>query len=155
MNAQKRQIDISATQEMRKSRVLKVLARPIFLTRLGMLAERLTRAFWPLWSLAFLVYAALSFGVIERVAPLWAQGGALALALLAVVLLLAGLWRFRWPDRIAAADRLDRSLAGRPLSPCGTIRRLAAPTAPLKAFGARIWRGWKPAPPPPGRCCPI
>ena len=38
------------------------LVRPLRLTRIGLAAERLTRAFWPVWSVLFAVAAALFFG---------------------------------------------------------------------------------------------
>ena len=53
--------DLDQTRE----RALKTLTRPLRLTRWGMVAERVTRAFWPFWSVVLLVLAALAFGVHE------------------------------------------------------------------------------------------
>ncbi|MBE0553353.1 MAG: hypothetical protein IH625_06660, partial [Rhodobacteraceae bacterium] len=46
--------------------LLKRLETPLRLTLAGLWAERLCRAFWPLWSLAIAVLAALSFGVQDQ-----------------------------------------------------------------------------------------
>ena len=40
---------------------LRKIRWPLWLTRTGMIAERATRAFWPLWSVLFLAVAALMF----------------------------------------------------------------------------------------------
>ena len=48
---------MAATETPEK--VLKRLRWPLLLTRAGMVAENLTRAFWPLWSLAFVFVGAL------------------------------------------------------------------------------------------------
>ena len=45
------------------------LSWPLRLTRAGLFAERVTRAFWPLWSILFLTIAALMFG-LQDVLPL-------------------------------------------------------------------------------------
>ncbi|PKP85130.1 MAG: ATPase, partial [Alphaproteobacteria bacterium HGW-Alphaproteobacteria-2] len=92
------------------------LARPLWLTRLGLLAERAARAFWPAWvilsfalaALAFLPQAALTADLLRGI-------GTVALLALGLALGL-GLRRFRWPSRAEAAARLDASLAGRPLA---------------------------------------
>jgi len=94
---------------------LKHLRWPLGLTRAGMFAERLIRAFWPLYSIIFVVLAALMFGVHETVLLeiVWAV---LALAFLsAIAALFFGIRRFHWPTRAAALDRLDCTLPGRPI----------------------------------------
>ncbi|EAR50789.1 hypothetical protein OG2516_09328 [Oceanicola granulosus HTCC2516] len=92
------------------------LRRPVFLTRAGMVTERVTRAFWPVWTILFLALAPLMMGWHERL-PLelfW------ALVLLAVAALAAALWqgarRFRWPGRAEALARVDAAMPGRPIS---------------------------------------
>ena len=89
---------------------------PLRLTRAGMVAERITRAFWPVWTLCFTTIAALAFGFQD-----WAPVELFWLACLAVPAGLAGaLWRgfrrFCWPSRGEAIQRLDRTLPGRPLA---------------------------------------
>ena len=94
---------------------LKHLRWPLGLTRAGMFAERLIRAFWPLFSIILLVLAALMFGVHETVLLeiVWAV---LALACLSTIAaLFFGIRRFHWPSRAAALDRLDCTLPGRPI----------------------------------------
>ena len=56
------------------------LARPLGLTRAGMVAERATRAFWPLWSIILLALAVLMLGLHENAPLELAWGGAVALA---------------------------------------------------------------------------
>jgi len=94
----------------------KGLRRPLALTRAGMAAERLSRAFWPVWSLVLLTLAGLMLGV-QDVLPLelaWAT------ALLVIAGGIAGLIRgfrvMRWPSEADALDRLDRTLPGRPIA---------------------------------------
>ena len=96
-----------------ETEVLRRLAWPLRLTRAGMVAERVTRAFWPVWTILFAVMAALAFGLQDWLAieALWGLG------VLAVAGLLWALWRglrqFRWPSRQEALDRMDRALPGR------------------------------------------
>ena len=64
---------------------LKSLVWPMRLTLAGLWAERLARAFWPLWSLALVTLAALAFG-IQDLGPLHyaqAAGAVLGIAALA------------------------------------------------------------------------
>lgn len=91
------------------------LARPLALTRLGMLAERVARAFWPLWSLSIALLALLMLGVQDmvRVELVWAIGAAGLVG--AIGAAIWGAWRFRWPARQDAEARLDASLPGRPI----------------------------------------
>ncbi len=92
------------------------LTWPLRLTRLGMIAERATQAFWPAWSLVFICIAALAFGGASAlsVPALWAAG-ALVLALF-VWSVMYGLSRFRMPGRQEALERLDRTMPGRPIT---------------------------------------
>ena len=92
------------------------LRRSVGLTRFGMAAERLARAFWPAWSVALLALAALMMGAHETL-PLeatWALSVAAVLGLAAA--LVWGAMRFRVPTRAEAADRLDATLPGRPIA---------------------------------------
>ena len=92
------------------------LGRPLALTRLGMAAERAVRAFWPAWTLALVLLAALMLGAHESL-PLeavWALLAGGAIALLAA--LGWGATRFRLPSRAEARERLDATLPGRPIA---------------------------------------
>jgi uncharacterized protein (TIGR02302 family) len=89
---------------------------PLRMTRAGMVAERATRAFWPLWSVLFAALAAIAFGAAPALGPtgLWIAGASvLGLILWALV---HGIRRFRMPSRAEAMDRLDRTMPGRPIT---------------------------------------
>ncbi|MBP1806591.1 TIGR02302 family protein [Rubellimicrobium aerolatum] len=92
------------------------LRRPLALTRMGLAAERVARAFWPLWTVLALVAAALTTGWQDRLPLEILWGGSVVLALGAGAALAWGVWRFRWPTRAEAVERLDATLPGRPLS---------------------------------------
>lgn len=85
-------------------------------TRLGMVAERLVRAFWPLWTVAFVVLAPLMFGWHEWL-PLeafWTFVVVSGLALLGA--LVWGLRRYEKPLEAEALARVDAALPGRPIA---------------------------------------
>ena len=92
------------------------LRRPLTLTRTGMVAERISRAFWPLWTICLATLAVLMLGV-QDVLPLEV---AWALSLGVIVGALWALWhgirRFRWPSEADALARLDATLPGRPIA---------------------------------------
>ncbi|MDX5413669.1 MAG: DUF4175 domain-containing protein, partial [Rhodobacterales bacterium] len=89
---------------------------PLFLTRAGLLAERVWQAFWPLWTVVVLVLAGLMLGLHDSlpVEAVWA--GMVAAVLGVLVTAWLGLRRFRWPTKGEALARLDASLPGRPIS---------------------------------------
>ncbi len=94
---------------------LKKLSWVIGVTRLGLFAQSVTRAFWPVWSLAFVVLAALMMGLQDHI-PLelvWILAVAAGLALLVAVFF--GARRFHFPTRQDALLRLDATLPGRPI----------------------------------------
>ena len=96
--------------------VMRHIRWPLRLTWAGLWAERLSRAFWPLWTVLLLALSALAFGT-QDVLPLevaWA--GLVAIALGSLAALISGLRRFRRPSRAEALARLDASLPGQPLS---------------------------------------
>lgn len=95
---------------------MKALVWPMRLTLAGLWAERLARAFWPLWSLALVTMAALAFGVQDLGPLLWARIGGGVVAIAALALLVYGLRRFRRPRMVEALDRLDSRMPGRPIS---------------------------------------
>lgn len=89
---------------------------PLRLTFVGLWAERLVQAFWPLWSLLLAGLAFLAFGVQDYLS----RGVLLALAAGLGGLTLWSLWHgwrhFRRPRKAEAVARLDAALPGRPLS---------------------------------------
>jgi len=103
-------------KDMLPKAIRRSLVWPLRLTRAGMIAERITRAFWPVWTICFATIAALALGFQD-----WAAVELFWLALLGVpTLLVWAVWRgfrtFRWPTEAEATARLDQSLPGRPLA---------------------------------------
>lgn len=95
---------------------LSKIALPLRLTLAGLWAERLAHAFWPLWSLAIAILAALSFSVLDHL-PLEAGWFAVLSALAGLAWALwHGLRAFRRPNWAQALARLDASLPGRPIA---------------------------------------
>ena len=102
------------------------LARPLRLTWLGMLAERVTRAFWPALAVLLSALAALMLG-LQDTAPLEAVWGVGVIAVLGFgAALYHGVTRFRWPGMAEARDRLDRTLPGRPLTAISDSQAIGA-----------------------------
>jgi uncharacterized protein (TIGR02302 family) len=95
---------------------LKSLVWPMRLTLVGLWAERLARAFWPLWSVLLLALATLAFGLQDLGPLLHAQIVGGLVALLALGLLVLGYRRFRKPTAGDALDRLDSAMPGRPIA---------------------------------------
>jgi uncharacterized protein (TIGR02302 family) len=95
---------------------LKSLVWPMRLTLVGLWAERLARAFWPLWSVLLLALAALAFGLQDLGPLLHAQIVGGLVALLVLGLLVLGYRRFRKPTAGDALDRLDSAMPGRPIA---------------------------------------
>lgn len=110
------QTDPTPQTDPRRPDPLAAIAWPLRLTHWGLVAERLTHAFWPLPVLLFAVIAVLAFGGLEAVSLEMAWALAVAVVLGALVALVAGLRRFRWPRRTDALRRLDATLPGRPLA---------------------------------------
>lgn len=95
---------------------LSVIARPLRLTLLGLWAERLVRAFWPVWTILLSVMSALAFGVQDHL-PLEVAWTALVLGLVGLVWTSArGMRGFRRPSRADALIRLDSRLPGQPIA---------------------------------------
>lgn len=100
----------------RTKATLKRIETPLRLTWAGLWAERLVRAFWPLWTVTIALLAALSFGVQDHL-PLEALWfGAVAAVVGLVAGAVFGLRRFGKPLRAEAMARLDSRLAGQPLA---------------------------------------
>lgn len=92
------------------------IALPLRLTLLGLWAERLTRAFWPLWTLVITSLGLLSFGVLDHL-PLEAGWfGLISLLAATIWAAIHGIRQFRRPTRDDALTRLDATLPGRPLA---------------------------------------
>ena len=126
----------SETSETDPGAALRLLNRPRRLTQAGMLAERVCKAFWPLWATL-----AAGFGVAVFLAPLELQPEILWTLL--TVLLLASIFsvfyaarRFRWPTKAEAEARLDQNLPGRPIETLGDMQAIGAEDADSRD----VWR---------------
>lgn len=89
---------------------------PLRLTWAGLWAERLTRGFWPLWSIVIASLAALAFGLQDMVPVEVAWFGLVASVGGTLWALVSGIRRFRVPTRGDALIRLDAALPGRPIA---------------------------------------
>ena len=89
------------------------LRRPLSLTWAGLIAERLVRAFWPVWSLIAAGAALLMLG-LHDIAPVEAVWSVLMLGGLALVVFAGwGAVRFRFPRRAEAAGGAGRQSGDR------------------------------------------
>jgi len=124
------------------SRTMARLRRPLVLTWAGLLAERVTRAFWPLLSLLAAVSGAVFLGLHQLLPLVALQVAGAGSALAALALFALGIRRFRWPRRAEAMARLDTSLDGRPLAALGDAQAVGegdpASAALWRAHQARM-----------------
>ena len=96
--------------------VMRQIRWPLRLTWAALWAERLSRAFWLVWSLCLLALSALSLDLLSPL-PLEAAWAVLVATVLAALVMFVFGWRqFRAPNRAEAMARLDASLPGQPLS---------------------------------------
>ncbi|MEP3296709.1 MAG: TIGR02302 family protein [Pseudoruegeria sp.] len=95
---------------------LRAVNWPLRLTRWGMLAERITRAFWPVWSLLFVALGAVMLGLQDDLSLEVAWVALMVFGLCGLAFIYRGLRQFHWPTRGEAQMRLDATLPGRPIS---------------------------------------
>ena len=109
---------------------------PLRITFAGLVAERITRAFWPVWTILFAALAALAFGFQDyaTVELFWLF--CLAVPLCLALALYHGVRQFRWPRWDEARARLDATLPGRPLAALGDKQALGA----LDDQSRAVWR---------------
>ena len=115
---------------------LKSLEWPRRLTLAGLWAERLSRAFWPLWTILLLAFAAAAFGLHDLGSLMQVQIGIGLVALAALVALVWGWRKFRRPTSDEALIRLDATLPGRPIATLRDIQVIGA----ADAQSAAVWR---------------
>ena len=96
--------------------------RALVLTRAGMVAERLARAFWLPASLLIIAAVALAFGLADLLPGRWWLALAVSYALLLLVTGALALRRMRWPSRAEALARLE----GLERGPAGNVALAAA-----------------------------
>ena len=95
---------------------LKRIELPLRLTLTGLWAERLCRAFWPLWTLVIAALGLLSFDILDHL-PLEAGWFGLIATLACILWATFHGWRkFRRPTRDEALARLDATMPGRPIA---------------------------------------
>jgi len=99
---------------------------PIVLTRAGLIAERVTQAFWPFWTVLFFVMAPLMMGWHESVPPVvvWGFGVVAVLALIYTVY--RGIRSLNWPTQAEASARVDARLPGRPIAALNDTQAIGA-----------------------------
>lgn len=102
--------------DMDRQTALRRLQRPMRLTLAGLWAERLTHAFWPLWTVVISTLAVLAFGVHDwlPIEGVWA--GIVLSSLGALWAFFAGWRAFRKPSEAEAYTRLDARLPGQPIA---------------------------------------
>ncbi len=92
------------------------LRLPVAATRAGMVAEQVVRAFWPLWTVFFLILALLMMGW-QDIFPLEVFWGACVVSVIGLIATLTwGIRRFALPSPAAALARVDAALPGRPIA---------------------------------------
>lgn len=106
--------------------ILRRLKTPLALTKLGMVAERASRAFWPFWTVLLVALALLAFGVQDMLPQeaVWA-GAALAIVVGGWAFI-RGAMRFHMPTRVEVFQRLDATLPGRPIAALSDTQALGA-----------------------------
>jgi len=106
---------------------------PILLTRAGLIAERVTQAFWPFWTVLFFALAPLVMGWQDSL-PLelvWGFGVVAISALLWTIY--RGFRRLNWPSEAEAVARVDARLPGRPIAALNDIQTIGAGDAASEA----------------------
>ncbi len=104
------------TEANRRRRLLGFLHGRITLTGLSLWVEHTLSAFWPLFTLAGFVYAALAFGLPAALPTGWAVAAMGIVGLVGLGLLGLGMRRFTLPNRAQALERLDENLKNRPIA---------------------------------------
>ena len=115
---------------------LRRLNRPMRLTLAGLWAERLTHAFWPLWTVLIATLAVLAFGVQDWLPLEGVWAGVVLSTLGALWALVAGLRVFRKPTQSDAYARLDARLSGQPIAALNDDQALGTDDPASKA----VWQ---------------
>ena len=112
------------------------LRLPVAVTRAGMIAEQAVRAFWPLWTVVFVILAPLMMGWQDLMSPelFWAAAVLSVLGFIAA--LVWGARRFRIPTRAEALARVDATLPGRPIAAIADTQAIGSGDAASEA----VWR---------------
>lgn len=121
-----------STPEMLTAR----LKRTVTLTQIGMIFERLTRAFWPVWTIVFACLTLLMLGLHEfaSVIVLWVVAFAFVAGF--AIALWSGIRRYSWPSRSEAKARLDETLPNRPIAALEDSQAIGSGDAASEAIWA-------------------
>lgn len=115
---------------------LSAMRWPVRWTWVGLLAENLWRALWPLIAVVMAVLGVLMLGLQDTLPVEIVWAGAVLAALLTVACLVRAFMRFRLPSRGAALARLDETLPGRPIAALLDDQVIGA----QDAASAAVWR---------------
>ena len=112
------------------------LRLPVAVTRAGMIAEQAVRAFWPLWTVVFVILAPLMMGWQDLMSPevFWTAAVLSVLGFMAA--LVWGVRRFRIPTKAEALARVDATLPGRPIAAIADTQAIGSGDAASEA----VWR---------------
>jgi uncharacterized protein (TIGR02302 family) len=94
----------------------KATRKALRLTWLGLWAERITCAFWPVWSVVFVAVGAALLGVHEALSEITIAVVGVGFFICVLAAIIRGAWRLERPTRAQAQMRLDKTLSGRPIS---------------------------------------
>ncbi|MEO1637998.1 MAG: DUF4175 domain-containing protein [Pseudomonadota bacterium] len=112
------------------------LRLPVALTHAGMVAEQVVRAFWPFWTVAFLILAPLMMGWHE-IAPLEVFWGGIVVGAIGLIgTLVWGARKFTMPSRAEALERVDAALPGRPIAAVADTQAIGSGDAASEA----VWQ---------------
>ncbi len=112
------------------------LKLPVAATRAGMVAERVVRCFWPLWTVIFLILAPLMMGWQDTLPLEVFWGGAVVSTIALLTALIWGARRFSMPSRTEALARVDAALPGRPIAAIADSQAIGSGDAASEA----VWR---------------
>ena len=119
-----------------KAQLLSQIKTPLRLTYAGLWAERLARAFWPLWSVAIAAVSTLAFGVQDLLALELAWFGLVITGLGLIWALVHGVRQFRRPLHAEALVRLDSRMPGQPIAALLDAQAIGANDAASRA----VWQ---------------
>ncbi|NSX53849.1 TIGR02302 family protein [Parasulfitobacter algicola] len=100
--------------------------RAATLTRFGIIAERITHSFWPFWTVMFASLACLMMGWHDELPLEVVWGGLVTFVVAAAWTFVRGIRQFSWPTLPEALDRIDATMAGRPISALNDTQAIGA-----------------------------
>lgn len=101
-----------------------------------MVAEQVVRAFWPLWTVLFVVLAPLMMGWHDNIPLELFWGGAVVSVIATIAALVWGIRRFHIPSTEQALERVDAAMPGRPIAAVTDIQAVGSSDPASQA----VWR---------------